>query len=123
VWSHGDVYPDFTVWDWQEIKTGEAGETSGARQGMSGLQALNANLSLGYRIAEGHEISAQLLIDRLLQHSFFITYNHFRSIQVYKLLQPVIPVDDSTVGVVEVRRGKTSAIQLDHGAKVRRQYR
>ncbi len=62
-------------------------------------------------------------VDRLLQHAFFVADNHFRRIEVDQLLQPVVPVDDPPVQVVQVAGGEIAGIQQHQGTQVGRDHR
>ena len=53
-----------------------------------------------------------------MQHPLFIAHDNVRCTQVQEPFQPVVPVDDPTVQVVQVTGGKAAAIQLHHGAQV-----
>ena len=58
-------------------------------------------------------------VHSLLKHALLVTDNHIRSLQLEKVLQAVVPVNDTTVKVIEVRCGKTSAFQWHQRTKVR----
>ena len=61
-------------------------------------------------------------VDGLLQHALLITHNHIRSIDFHQTLQTVVADDDATVKVVQVGSGKTTAIQRDERAQLRRSH-
>ena len=50
-------------------------------------------------------------IDGLLQHALLVAQDHFRSLDLDEPLQTVVADDDTTVKVVQVRRGETAAVQ------------
>ena len=50
-------------------------------------------------------------IDRFLQHSLLVANDHVRGLQLDELLEPVVPVDDTPVQIIEVGRREASAIQ------------
>ncbi len=50
-------------------------------------------------------------IDSLLQHTFLVTQNDLGSLDLDEAFQAVVANDDAAIEVVQVRRGKTSAIQ------------
>ena len=50
-------------------------------------------------------------IDSLLQHAFFVAQDDLRSLDLDQTLQTVVADDDTTIEVVQVRRGETSAVQ------------
>ena len=56
----------------------------------------------------------------LLKHALFVADDDFRSPQLDKALEPVVPVDDPAVEVVQVRGGETPAIQGHQGPEFRR---
>ena len=60
---------------------------------------------------------------RLLQHSLLVSYNDVRSAQLKQAVQTVVPVDDSTVQIVQVGGGETAAVQLHHRAQIGRNNR
>ena len=59
-------------------------------------------------------------VNRLLKHSFFVMYYNVRSLQLQKILEAIVSVDDSTIQVIQVTGGKTSTFQGNQGAQVRR---
>src|SRR5205085_10067331 len=62
-------------------------------------------------------------VDRLLQHALLVVDDDLGRAQVEQPLQPVVPVDDPAVQVVEVGRGEAPAVELHHGAQVGRDHR
>ena len=75
-------------------------------------------------VGAGHRTAAAAVVDegvhRLLQHTLFVAHNDIWSAQLQQTLQTVVAVDDAAVQVVQVGRGKTSAVQLDHRADIGR---
>ena len=59
----------------------------------------------------------------LLEHTFLVSYNNIRRAQIQQAFQPVVPVDNAPVKVVQVACCKASAVQLYHGAQFRRDNR
>ena len=59
----------------------------------------------------------------LLEHTLLIADNNIRSAQLQQSLQAVVPVNDSSVQIVQVGGGEPSAVQLHHGAQIRRDHR
>ena len=59
-------------------------------------------------------------IDGFLKHAFFIADDDVRRTQFKEAAQAVVSVDDPAIEVVQVRRCKTAAVKLDHGAQFRR---
>ena len=60
---------------------------------------------------------------RLLKHSLFIADNNVRRTKLQQSLQTVIAVDDPAVEIVQVRGGKTAAVQLNHRPQIRGDHR
>ena len=52
----------------------------------------------------------------LLEHALLVVHDDVGSREVEQLLEAVVAVDDATVQVVEVARGKAAAVELHHGA-------
>src|SRR5210317_2124193 len=57
-------------------------------------------------------------VNRLLQHPLFIADDDLGGIQVNKLLEPVVPVDDAAVEVIEVAGGKIATVEHDKWTQV-----
>ena len=72
----------------------------------------------------GHRASATSVVkegvDRLLEHALFVVHDDVRRAEVEQTLESVVAVDHATVEVVQVRGGKTTTVELHHGAKVGR---
>ena len=62
-------------------------------------------------------------INCFLKHTFLIADNDIRSTKLKKSLQTIVTINDSSVQVIQVRCCETSAIQLYHRTKIRRDYR
>ena len=62
-------------------------------------------------------------IDGLLQHPLFVAQDDFRCPVLDELLQAVVAIDHPPVQVVQVRRGKASAIERHQRPKVGRNHR
>ena len=62
-------------------------------------------------------------VDGFLQHPFFVADDDFRRMQLDQPFQPVVPVDDAAIEVVEVRGGEPATIQRDQRAQLRRNNR
>ena len=61
-------------------------------------------------------------VDRLLQHPLFVADDDLRSIQVDQLLEPVVPIDDPTIEIVEIAGGEIARIEQDQRAEIRRDH-
>ncbi len=73
--------------------------------------------------AAQHAATAAVVEQRVhgfLEHALFVAHDHFRSVQVHQLLQPVVAVDDAAIEVVQIRRGEAAAIQRHQRAQLRR---
>src|SRR3989344_6076023 len=53
-------------------------------------------------------------IDRFLKNSFLITQNNVRSAYFFKLFETVIAIDNTTIKVINIRRGVAPAIERYH---------
>ena len=62
-------------------------------------------------------------VHRLLQHPLLIPDDDVRGIQLQESLQAVVPIDDPTIEIVQIRGGKPSPIKRNEGTKVGGQYR
>ena len=62
-------------------------------------------------------------VDGLLQHPLLVVDDDLGRAEVEQPLQPVVPVDDAAVQVVEVRGGEPATVELHHRAQVRRDHR
>src|ERR687897_919044 len=59
-------------------------------------------------------------VDGLLQHPLLVVDDDLGRLQVEQPLQPVVPVDDAAVQVVQVRRREPPTVELHHWAQVGR---
>ncbi len=59
-------------------------------------------------------------VDRFLKHSLLVPDNNVRSAEFKKSLQTIVSVDDPSVQVIQVGGGESSAVELHHGAQIRR---
>ena len=50
-------------------------------------------------------------VHRLLQHPLLVADDHLGRIQVDQLFEPVVPVDDATIEVIQVTRGEVARIE------------
>ena len=62
-------------------------------------------------------------VDRLLQHPLLVADDDVRRLQLHELLQPVVPVDDAAVEVVEVRGREAAAVERHERAQLGRDHR
>ena len=77
-------------------------------------------------VGAGDRTAAAAVVDQavhsLLQHPLLVAHDDVRSAQLQQAAQTVVAVDDAAVQVVQVGGGKAAAVQLNHGAQVRRQH-
>ena len=62
-------------------------------------------------------------INRLLKHTLFVADDYIRRAQLKKSLQAVVTVDNTPVKIIQIARCETAAVQLNHRAEIRRNYR
>ena len=78
-------------------------------------------------VGAGDRTAAAAVVDQavhcFLQHTLLVAHDDVGSAQLQQTAQTVVAVDHAAVQVVQVGGGKTAAVQLDHGAQVRRQNR
>ena len=78
----------------------------------------------GAVVRAGDGASAPSVVDkgvhRLLEHTLLVADDDVRGIELHQPLQAVVAVDNAAVQVVQVGRGKASAVQLHHGPDLRR---
>ena len=77
-------------------------------------------------VGAGDRTAAAAVVDQavhsLLQHTLLVAHDDVGSAQLQQAAQTVVAVDDAAVQIVQVGGGETAAVQLDHGAQVRRQH-
>ena len=61
-------------------------------------------------------------VHSFLQHTLLVANDDFWRFKLQKILQPVIPVDDATVEIVEIRSGETPTLQRNEWSKVGRNH-
>ena len=57
-----------------------------------------------------------------MQHPLLIANDDFWSLQLNQMVQPVVPVDDTSVQVIQVAGSKATPVKLHHGSQVRWDY-
>ena len=62
-------------------------------------------------------------VDRLLEHPLLISNDDFGSTQGHQPLEPVVPVDDPAIQVVQVAGGEAAAVKLHHWPQFGGQHR
>ena len=75
-------------------------------------------------VGTGEDLAAATVVeegvDGLLQHPLLVADDDLRSVEVLQTLEPVVPVDDATVQIVEVRGREATTVQRDQWAKIGR---
>ena len=59
-------------------------------------------------------------VHRFLQHALFVSDDDVRCLEADQVLQPVIPVDDTAVQVIQVTGCEAATVQLNHRVQFRR---
>ena len=62
-------------------------------------------------------------VHRFLEHAFFVSNDDLRGLEFDEPLEPVVPVDDPPVQIIEVGCGEPPAFQGNQGPQVRGQDR
>ena len=62
-------------------------------------------------------------VHSFLEHALFVANDDFRSLKLEQVLQPVVPVDDTAIEIVQVGGGKAAAFQRNQRAQVGRNHR
>ena len=62
-------------------------------------------------------------IDSFLQHALFVADDDIRRLELEQVLQPVVPVDDAAIEIVQIGRRETSAFKRNQRTQVRRNHR
>ena len=95
-----------------------------AEAALLALQQIGKALQ-GAVVGAGDRTAAAAVVDQavhcFLQHPLLVAHDDVRCTQLQQAAQTVVAVDDAAVQIVQVRRRKAAAVQLDHGAQVRGQ--
>src|ERR687891_655205 len=83
---------------------------------MNGLKSSSA-------ISFGKPHWCSLSVGRLLEHALLVVDDDLGRAQVEQALEPVVPVDDAPVEVVQVARGEAAAVELHHRSELGRDHR
>ena len=62
-------------------------------------------------------------VDGLLEHALLVVHDDLGGAEIEEALEPVVPVDDPAVQVVQVGGGEAATVELDHGAQLGRDHR
>ena len=65
----------------------------------------------------------QQRVDRFLQHPLLVADDDLGGLQLQQALEAVVPVDDATIQIVQVGRGKAATIQRHKRTQLGRQHR
>src|SRR5438034_1175916 len=63
---------------------------------------------------------ADLMDSGMPQHSLFVANDDFGGVEIDKLFETVISVDDSAIEVVQIAGGEVAAFEQNERAKIRR---
>ena len=78
-------------------------------------------------VGTGDRTTAAAVVDqrvhRFLQHTLFVADDDVRRAQLQQAFQTIVAVDDPAIQIVQVGGRKTTAVQLHHGADIRRNHR
>src|SRR5262249_23055855 len=85
-------------------------------------QALERTVALTAHGAAAAAVVEQR-VDGLLQHALLVAQDDLGRLDVHQLLEPVVPVDDAAVEVVEIRRREAAALERHQRTQIRRQHR
>ena len=81
----------------------------------------------GAFVGAGNSLAPASVVEQnvhgFLQHPLFIADDDFRRVELHKAFQPVVPVDNPAVQIIQIAGGETAALQGHQRAKVRRQHR
>ena len=58
-------------------------------------------------------------VDRLLEHSLLVADDDLRGVEVHQLLETVVPVDDSSIEIVEIGCREVARFEKNQRAKIR----
>ena len=74
----------------------------------------------------GNGFASAAVVDKrvygVLKHSLFVSYNDFGRAVLYEFFKTVVSVDNPSVKVVQIGRGKSAAVELNHRTKIGRNY-
>jgi hypothetical protein len=94
-----------------------------AEAALLALQHVRERLE-GTLAAAADRLAATTIVEQcvhgFLQHPLLVAQDHFRRTHLHQLLQPVVPVDDAPVEVVQVGRREAATVERDQRSQVRR---
>ena len=77
-------------------------------------------------VGAGHGFAATAVIQqavyRFLQHAFFVAHDDVGRMQLQQAFETVVAVDHATIKVVQIRSGKTTAVQRHQRTQIGRQH-
>ena len=59
-------------------------------------------------------------VNRFLEHALLIAHDDVRSVKLHEFFQPVVPVDDAPIQIVEIGGGKAAAVERHQRPQFRR---
>ena len=96
-----------------------------AEAALLALQHIGEGLE-GAVVGAGDGTAAAAIVDQgvhcLLQHALLVAHDDVGGVQLHQAAQTVVAVDDPAVQVVQVGGGEAAAVQLHHGAQLRRDH-
>ena len=98
------VLAEAALFAFQHIRQGLEGTVAGARDRAAAAAVVD----------EG--------VHRFLQHTLFIADDDIRRVQIQETFQAIVAIDDAAIQVVQVARREAAAVELHHGAQVRRDH-
>src|SRR5204863_1953280 len=97
-----------------------------AESALLALQRVGQRLQRAVVRAAQHTAAAAVVeqgIDRFLKHALLVADNDVGCLQLDELLQPVVPVDDAAVQVVQVGGREAAAVERNERTQLRRNHR
>ena len=90
------------------------------------LQRVGQRLQRTVVRAAQHAAAAAVVeqrVDRFLKHALLVADDDVGRLQLDELLQPVVPVDDAAIQIVQVRGREPAAVERNERAQLRRNHR
>ena len=94
-----------------------------AEASLLALQGVGQRLQRSIVGATQHPSAAAVVeqrVDGLLQHALLVADDDVRRLQLHQLLQPVVPVDDAAIEVVQIRGREAAAVERHQRTQLRR---
>ena len=94
-----------------------------AETSLLALQGVGQRLQRSIVGAAQHPSAAAVVeqrVDGLLQHALLVADDDVGRLQLHQLLQPVVPVDDAAIEIVEIRGREAAAVERHQRTQLRR---